>query len=97
MALFVLSLCPFDISVGVGAFVIGLSQISSFFSLVSCDHPCERLFVSTHADITIHSYKNGLSEVCKNVQSIFVRMDRYFRVGGDLRVIENHVEHAIDI
>ena len=32
MALFVLSLCPFDTSVGVGAFVIGLSQISSFFS-----------------------------------------------------------------
>ena len=29
-----LSLCPFDISVGVGAFVIGLSQISSFFSLL---------------------------------------------------------------
>ena len=26
------SLCPFDISVGVGAFVIGLSQISSFLS-----------------------------------------------------------------
>ena len=32
VALFVLSLCPFDISVGVGAFVIGLSQICSFFS-----------------------------------------------------------------
>ena len=32
VALFVLSLCPFDISVGVGAFVIGLSQISSFCS-----------------------------------------------------------------
>ena len=30
--LIVLSLCPFDISVGVWAFVIGLSQISSFFS-----------------------------------------------------------------
>ena len=29
----VLSLCPFDISVGVGAFVIGLGQISSFLSL----------------------------------------------------------------
>ena len=28
-----LSLYPFDISVGVGTFVIGLSQISSFFSL----------------------------------------------------------------
>ena len=25
--------CPFDISVGVGAFVIGLGQISSFLSL----------------------------------------------------------------
>ena len=34
MALFVLSLCPFDISVGVGAFVIGLGQISSFLSLI---------------------------------------------------------------
>ena len=32
VALCVLSLCPFDISAGVGAFVIGLSQISSFFS-----------------------------------------------------------------
>ena len=31
--LFVLSLCPFDISVGVGAFVIGLGLISSFLSL----------------------------------------------------------------
>ena len=30
VALFVLSLCPFDISAGEGAFVIGLSQISSF-------------------------------------------------------------------
>ena len=30
VALFVFSLCPFDISVGVGAFVIELSQISSF-------------------------------------------------------------------
>ena len=30
VALFVLSLCPFDISVCIGAFVIGLSQISSF-------------------------------------------------------------------
>ena len=31
VALFVLSLCPFDISVGVGAFVMGLNQISSLF------------------------------------------------------------------
>ena len=33
VGLFVLSLCPFDISVCVGAFVIELSQISSFFSV----------------------------------------------------------------
>ena len=32
MALFVFSLCPFDISVDVGTFVIALSQISSFLS-----------------------------------------------------------------
>ena len=30
VVLFVLSICTFDISVGVGAFVIGLGQISSF-------------------------------------------------------------------
>ena len=45
--------------------------------MLRCDHPCERLFVSTHAEITIHSYKNGLSEICKNGQSILVRMDCY--------------------
>ena len=32
---FVLSLWPFDISVGIRAFVMGLSQISSFFSHIS--------------------------------------------------------------
>ena len=32
---FVLSHCFLDFSVGVGAFVIGLSQISSFFSHIS--------------------------------------------------------------
>ena len=39
MALFVFSLCPFDISVGVVAFVIGLSQISSFLSLPTDNVP----------------------------------------------------------
>ena len=32
VALFVLLLCPFDISVGIGAFVIVLGQTSSFLS-----------------------------------------------------------------
>ena len=35
MTLFALSFCPFDNSADVGAFVIGLSQISSFFSYYS--------------------------------------------------------------
>ena len=39
MALFLLSLCPFDISVDVGSFVIGLDQISSYLSLHFC-HNC---------------------------------------------------------
>ena len=33
VALFVLSFCPFDNSAGVGAFVIEMTQISSFFLL----------------------------------------------------------------
>ena len=42
LSLFVLSHCPFDISVGVGGFVIGLSQISSFFSsyMYTCNTSC---------------------------------------------------------
>ena len=40
VALFVLSLCPFDISVGVGTFVIGLSQISSFLLIHVTAHKC---------------------------------------------------------
>ena len=48
VALFVLSLCPFDVSVGVGAFVIGLSQISSFLSftppLVPFARDCSVIF-----------------------------------------------------
>ena len=40
--LFVLSLCPFDISVGIIAFVIGLSQIFSFFSSY-CDNVKKKL------------------------------------------------------
>ena len=46
MAFFVLSLCPFDISVGVGAFVIGLSQISSFFSYTRLKHSVKAVGLS---------------------------------------------------
>ena len=47
MALFVLSLCPFNISVGVGAFVIGLSQISSFFSSQTLQFVLKQFVVMT--------------------------------------------------
>ena len=57
-------------------------------------HPCERLFVSTHAVITVNTYKNGMSDICKNGQSIYVRMDSYFCVSEDLLVIEKHIEHV---
>ena len=53
-ASFVLSLCPFDISVGVGAFVIGLSQISSFFSYkyMVLLHPYICIFFLKHCTLT---------------------------------------------
>ena len=66
-----LSLCPFDISVCVGAFVIGLGQISSFLSLC---HICRVLrHVSFHftQETTIQEYKSGKKnfladkEICK--------------------------------
>ena len=49
---FVLSLCPFDISVGVGAFVIGLSQISSFFS-------CYPLWVEKQWVMDLNTLRNN--------------------------------------
>ena len=76
VALFVLSLCPFDISVGVAAFVIGLSQISSFFLLDELSAICLRWFHlhDQHFDSSLHilkvlfqthSGKNSISEKCK--------------------------------
>ena len=39
---FVFSRCFLDFSVGVGAFVIGLSQISSFFTCKVMENPCAK-------------------------------------------------------
>ena len=57
-----LSLCPFDISVsvGVGAFVIGLSQISSFFSKDFCDchkseHAGTKHFIRVNCKVQLRS------------------------------------------
>ena len=63
MALFVLSLCPFDISVGVGDFVIGLSQISSFFSKTKCQDivvsGVRKHFLFKFKFILFHQISNG--------------------------------------
>ena len=54
MALFVLSLCPFDISVGIGAFVIGLGQISSFLSFILIHIPFNTSCIFTHERIYMY-------------------------------------------
>ena len=40
---------------------------------------------TTHAEITVHSYKNGLSDICKNGRSNLVRMDSYLETYGLLK------------
>ena len=61
VALFVLLLCPFDISVGIGAFVIGLGQISSFLSLHLMFHRCSIWYfvggtAMVHYDLSCYFY-----------------------------------------
>ena len=50
MALFVLSICHFDIAVCIGAFVIGLSHTLPFVFLSVLTHTCtNNVFISAHA------------------------------------------------
>ena len=58
VALFVLLLCPFDISVSIGVFVIGLGQISSFLSV----------FALNMLNTTKHSTRS-----CILIVQIFIR------------------------
>ena len=60
VALFVLSLCPFDISLGAGAFLIGLSQISSFFSFSLGE------FIWYHLCTLLRVVRNGKSRKIEN-------------------------------
>ena len=54
VALFVLPLYPFDISVGVGSFVTGLGQISSFLSLkLVCTNLSYRVLGTSTATISL--------------------------------------------
>ena len=62
VALFVLSLCPFDIFVGEGTFVIGLSQISCFLSLF-------RKFYGRYGDL-IQQYEVSLSRMLNDILTL---------------------------
>ena len=53
---FVLSCCPFDIPVGIRAFVIGLSQISSFFSSLF-----SKLQITNSCDVQI--FKSSVTQM----------------------------------
>ena len=66
MAFFVLSRCFLDFSVGLWAFVIGLSQISSFFSNVP-QFPPSRVF------------ERSLRKMCfKMIHSLYMQLSRTF-------------------
>ena len=57
-----LSLCPFDISVGVGAFLIGLGQISSFLSL-HMEETFQRYVLIEHSSYVV--YVGFVSILCR--------------------------------
>ena len=62
-----LSLCPFDISVGIRAFVIGLSQISSFFFSLLIDdlHVYDLLLNIVHLKTQVYIPINHTSKYLK--------------------------------
>ena len=64
---FMLSRCFLDCSVGVGGFVTGLSEISSFFSQ-NCENILSKVFRSTARQPTqeVGSIKCGCSRTQKN-------------------------------
>ena len=81
VASFVLSFCPFDISVGVGAFVIGLSQISflSFYTIMCHIGKAKGVafiplvgFLHQHAQKWIHDFIVEPSNWSNRVYVIFV-------------------------
>ena len=71
--------CPFDISVGVGAFVIGLGQISSFLSLLQLCITMYSVFVFfnllmiLYLNYHIVTHSKRLTAVIQNVNKTFQR------------------------
>ena len=78
-----LSLCPFDISVSIGAFVIGLSQISSFFSLSCLDNFDTNLYNSSDLSVPfitpLHIFSQILVTFAFHIVKIFLPFFRRSR------------------
>ena len=79
---FMLSRCFLDCSVGVGVFVTGLSQISSFFSCIYVFYTYMYIWSSERA-ANIHTYANLsfpliLSEIGSKIKYFCVKSKKYF-------------------
>ena len=71
-----LSLYSFDNSVGIGAFVIGLSQISSVFLFISYFHSSRLIVIQTDDDTIVYRmHLCNLPRVAVNAEST-VRMSK---------------------
>ena len=69
MALFVLSLCPFDISVGIGAFVIGLGQNLLLFVFISNTRG-DGYWKLNSSYLEQDDYKAGIKQLCTEVTNM---------------------------
>ena len=90
MALFVLSLCPFDISVGIGAFVIGLGQISSFLSweevenvicTLTYDRQSKITILLCHLSLRVFTFRSWLDFVmcCSSILAFWITILKLFK------------------
>ena len=92
MALFVLSICPFDISVGVGAYVIGLSQISSFLSL----YYKVTFIYSDDTPVPFNFIFKFLTH-CDNIRKLIDRKIQTIFNGSDTPAISNFISIVVNI
>ena len=80
VALFVLSLCPFDISVGVGAFVIGLGHIFSFLSQYLCEGRLKLVDRSLANNFAHNSMQAAILKSCMSKNSPFINGHFHARI-----------------
>ena len=99
MALFVLSHCPFDISVGVGAFVIGLSQISSFFSWYVKKNfrlTADRKYVALVLKVVRQEQMGCKTKFKQKALTFWLRCGSYPSPNGDSNILNIHGKGLIN-